>query len=90
MARKDKPAYIDFFFSSGRQKASPSIQKIRPDSNRKPGLRLINTRTSGTTTPQLAQKLVFCNSDLDKSITVCKMESEGFPQNLFGFGKICS
>src|SRR2546430_15702796 len=39
------------------------------------------------TTPHLAQKLVFCNSDLDKSITVCEMGSERFPQNLFGFGK---
>ena len=25
------------------------------------------------TIPQLAQKLVFCNSDLDKSTTVCKI-----------------
>jgi hypothetical protein len=39
------------------------------------------------TTPQLAQKLVFCNSGLDKSIIVCKMGSEGIPPNPFRFGK---
>src|ERR1700722_1489163 len=33
----------------------------------------LGLRSAIETTPQLAQKPVFCNSDLDKSITVCKM-----------------
>ena len=32
------------------------------------------------TTPQLAQKLIFCNSDLDKSITICKMGLKDSPK----------
>jgi hypothetical protein len=48
---------------------------------------LYGVRWGIETTPQPAQNLVFCHSDLDKSITVCKMGSEGFAQTLFGFGK---
>jgi len=42
--------------------------------------RVRRVRRAIETNPQLAQELVFCNSDLDKSITVCKMGSEGFPR----------
>ena len=45
--------------------------------------RAIEIRDHSATTA----KLVFCNSDLDKSITVCKTGSEGFLPNLFRFGK---